>query len=99
MARLDRWLTPFLSVLGAMLPPIVIPLLAEFISRRKGRAPRPAPLWPWLSGAVIAFRLAVLRHPLAMTAGFLVTGAATAVWQAHGGPRRVPHTSPEETKA
>jgi cytosine permease len=85
IARFDLWLIPWLSILGAMLPPIVVPLLAEFVSRRIGRSPRAVPLWPWLGGALVAFALAIIRHPLAMTGGFLAAGAATALWQSQGG--------------
>lgn len=81
VVRFDRVLLPWLAVLGAMLPPIIVPLLAEFASRRSGRAARAVPLWPWLAGAGVAFVLAVARSPFAMLGGFLAAAAATLLWQ------------------
>jgi hypothetical protein len=80
-AHFDLWLLPWLGVLGAMVPPVIVPLAVEFSARRRGHTPRRVPMWPWLIGAAAAFTLALARHPLAMATGFVTTGAATAVWR------------------
>lgn len=77
----DSLLLPWLSALGAILPPVAVPLVTEFLLRRRGRSPRPVPVWPWLAGALVAAVLVVVRSPLAMLAGFLITGAGTLLWR------------------
>jgi cytosine permease len=57
----DELLLPWLGVLGAVLPPITVPLAVEFYMRRRGRAPRLVPVWPWLAGAGLAAILAMWR--------------------------------------
>ncbi len=78
----DQLLLPWLGVIGAVLPPIIVPLAVEFYNRRRDRAARAVPAWPWLAGAGVAAILALAHSSMAMPAGFLATGAATAVW--HG---------------
>jgi hypothetical protein len=77
-------------VLGAVLPPIIVPLAVEFHLRRRGRAPRLVPVWPWLAGAGLAAILALAHSPVAMLAGFLAIGAATAMWRSQRMPARAP---------
>ncbi len=86
----DELLLPWLGVLGAVLPPIIVPLAVEFYIRRRGRAPRLVPVWPWLAGAGLAAILALAHSPVAMLAGFLAIGAATAMWRSQRMPARAP---------
>ena len=79
-AHFDQTLMPWLGVLGAVVPPVVVPLVTEFVRRRRGSFPRTVPVWPWLTGALLAGALLVVGSPMAMVAGFLGAGVATAVW-------------------
>jgi cytosine permease len=81
LGHFDLLLLPWLAILGAVLPPVVVPLVTEFTLRHRGRARRAVPAWPWLAGAAPAAVLALVHSPLALVAGFVVTGAATIVWQ------------------
>ena len=50
----DEFMLPWLGVLGAVLPPLIVPLAVEFWLRRRGHAARFVPVWPWLAGAGLA---------------------------------------------
>jgi hypothetical protein len=78
--RIDQMMLPWLSVLAATLPPILIPLAVESVRRRAGHAPRQVSVWLWLSGAVVAVALTLAKHPLASLAGLSASGIATGVW-------------------
>lgn len=80
-AGFDRHLMPWLGVLGAVVPPVGVPLVTEFVLRRRGCAPRTVPAWPWLVGSLLAGALLAAGSPMAMVAGFAGTGAATVVWR------------------
>lgn len=47
-ARFDRLLLPWLTLLAAALPPLVVPLAVEAARRRRGGAPREVPPWTWV---------------------------------------------------
>jgi cytosine permease len=78
--RIDQVMLPWLSVLAATLPPILIPLAVESVRRRAGHSAREVSVWLWLSGAVVAVALTLARHPLASLAGLSASGIATGVW-------------------
>jgi hypothetical protein len=80
IARFDLWLLAWLGILGAMLPPIVVPLAVESTLRRMGRAPRRIPFWVWLSSALVALGLTLAHHPLALLAGLATAALATGAW-------------------
>lgn len=80
IARFDLQLIPWVVVLAAMLPPLVIPLAVEFARRRQARVARLIPLWVWLPGALVSMGLTFLEYPLASLAGFAVSALVTVVW-------------------
>ena len=78
--RIDQVMLPWLSVLAATLPPILIPLAVESVRRRAGHSPRQLSIWLWLSGAVVAVAFTLAKIPLASLAGLSASGIATSVW-------------------
>lgn len=80
VARFDRWLGSWLSLLAALLPPFVVPLAAESIRRRRGSPARLIPLWTWLPGSMVALALTALEIRLALLVGLSVAGALSALW-------------------
>ncbi|MEW5718976.1 MAG: hypothetical protein AB1817_10145 [Chloroflexota bacterium] len=80
LGRLDLWFLPWLSLLAAVLPPVLVPLAVESTRRRAGRAPRILPARLWLIGALVALGLTLARDPFAALAGLSAAGVATGVW-------------------
>ncbi len=80
-ARFDLWLLPWLSVLGSILPPFVVPLATEAAMRRRNHPPRLIPWWVWLPGSVTAVILTVGGQSLAPMVGMLIAALLTALWQ------------------
>lgn len=78
-ARFDRQLLPYLTLLAALLPPLVVPMGAEASRRRRGRTPRRVPPWTWLPGSAVAVGLTAAGVGAAPIAGLAIAGAATAV--------------------
>jgi hypothetical protein len=78
--RIDQVMLPWLSVLAATLPPILIPLAVESVRRRAGHSPRQVSIWLWLSGALVAVAFTLAKIPLASLAGLSASGIATSVW-------------------
>lgn len=85
-ARFDRLLLPWLGVLAAILPPLVVPMAVERICRRRGAPARLVPTWTWLPGSVVAVVLTAVGQPVAPVAGLAAAGVATAVWRARPAP-------------
>ncbi|RKN47885.1 hypothetical protein D7223_14255 [Micromonospora endolithica] len=54
VARFDRSLLSWLTLLAAALPALVVPMAVEAAARRRGRASRPVPAWCWVPAAVVA---------------------------------------------
>src|SRR5687768_12526098 len=44
-ARFDNYLLPWLAMLAAMLPPLIVPMATEAFRRRRGLPARPMPIW------------------------------------------------------
>lgn len=84
VARFDRMLGPWLSLLAAVLPPIVIPMATEAARRRRGLAERKLPLWVWAPASAAALGLTAAGHPLAVLAGLAAALVLTGVWVAVG---------------
>ncbi len=80
-ARFDLYLLPWLSILGSVLPPFVVPLAVEATMRRRNHPPCLIPWWVWLPGAVAAVILTVGGQSLAPMIGMLVAALLTALWQ------------------
>jgi purine-cytosine permease-like protein len=80
-ARFDLLLLPWLSILGSVLPPFVVPLAVEATMRRRNHPPRLIPWWVWLPGSVTAVILTVGGQSLAPMIGMLIAALLTALWQ------------------
>ncbi len=76
-ARFDHYLLPWLAVLAALLPPLVIPMATEAWRRRRGLPPKIVPLWTWIPSGIVAV---VLGAPMFG----LVLAAITTVWRHRG---------------
>lgn len=77
--RFDRLLLPWLSVLAAVLPPLLVPMAVEAARRRHGAAPRQVVLAMWVPGAAVAAVLTVSGVGVAALAGLAVATASTAL--------------------
>lgn len=80
ITRFDQRLGSWLSLLAALLPPLLIPLALEGALRRRGYAPRMVPLWTWLPASLLATGLALWGQPLAPLAGLVGALITTAIW-------------------
>ncbi len=81
VARFDLWLLSWLSILAAVLPPLVVPLAWESTARRRGHAPHFIPIWVWLASASIALGLTLAQNAFALFAGLFVAALATGAWR------------------
>lgn len=97
MVRFDRLLLPWLGVLAATLPPLVVPMAIERICRRRGSPARVVPFWTWLPGSAVAVALTATGDPVAPVAGLAIAGVATAVWR-HLSPRTVQAVQPSRVR-
>lgn len=79
VTRFDLLLLPWLGVLAAMLPPLLVPLAVESTRRRTGAQPHLIPFWVWLPGAAISILLTIYRLPLAPLVGLIVSAGFTAL--------------------
>lgn len=50
----DRLAPPWLTLLAAALPVLVVPMATEAVARRRGRTARRVPAWCWLPPALVA---------------------------------------------
>ena len=80
ITRFDQRLAGWLTILAAVLPPVVVPLGVEAARRRRGRAARLIPLWSWAPGSAVAVAMTLLGLPAAPLAGLGTAGLATALW-------------------
>lgn len=80
VVRFDLLLLSWLRLLAAVLPPLIVPLVAESNRRRRGQAGRLIPLWVWMPGSLLSVVLMLLEHPLAPLAGLLLAGIGILVW-------------------
>lgn len=74
-------LLPLLSVLGASLPPFVVPMAVEARARRRGRPARRVPALTWLPASTIGIALTVVGVGWAPLAGLAVAAAGVGVWR------------------
>lgn len=91
-ARFDRQIVPWLSLLGALLPPFVVAMATEALLRRRGWTARTVPLWTWGTGASAALVLTLLGQPLAVLVGLVVTAGLVLVWVMWTQPARLEPT-------
>jgi len=80
IGRFDLWLIAWVSVLAAMLPPLLVPLAVESSLRRRKSAPRLIPIWVWLPGSLTSVILTLARQPLAALIGLSLSGIVTGGW-------------------
>lgn len=81
--RFDRLLLPWLSVLAAVLPPLLVPMAIEAARRRHGRVHRAVVLWAWAPGAGVALALTLLGVRTAALVGLVVAAVSTAAVHHH----------------
>lgn len=79
IARFDRQLLPWLTVLAALLPPLVVPMAVEAARRRRGLLARRVSPWTWMPGSALAIGLTAAGVGAAPVAGIAAAGALTAV--------------------
>jgi purine-cytosine permease-like protein len=79
VARFDRMLLPWLSVLGALLPPLLVPMAVEATRRRRGHEPRAVQVWTWAPAALIALVLTARGVGVSALVGIGVSAASTAI--------------------
>jgi hypothetical protein len=80
VAGFDRHLLAWLTLLGAAMPPIILPMALEGARRRRGRRSRRIPTWTWFPASALGVALTVGRVPGAALASLGVAAAATAGW-------------------
>lgn len=78
--RFDLWLISWVSVLAAMLPPLLVPLAVKSSLRRRQAAPRLIPIWVWLPGSVTSMILTIAKQPLAALIGLSLSAIVTGGW-------------------
>jgi hypothetical protein len=88
--RFDHYLLPWLSVLAAALPPLIVPMATEAARRRRGRPPRVVPAWTWLPAGALATALTAVGVPAAPIAGLAAAVVATAAAHRWAPVRRPP---------
>jgi hypothetical protein len=76
-ARFDRLLLPWLSILAATLPPLIVPMATEALRRRRGHASRLVPVWTWLPAGLVATALTAAGVAAAALCGLLLAALAT----------------------
>jgi purine-cytosine permease-like protein len=81
VARFDRHLLPWLTLLAAALPVLVVPMATEAVRRRRGAGPRRVPVWCWLPAAVLAVALTAAGRPQAPLVGLAVAAVLTICWR------------------
>lgn len=80
VGRFDLWLRPWLVVLAAMLPPIVVAMAWEAARRRRGGRPHIVPLWTWIPGSLVAVALTIGRQAFAPLIGLALALVLTGLW-------------------
>jgi hypothetical protein len=87
VARFDRYLLPWLTLLAAALPALVVPMATEAVRRRRrGARPRRVPAWCWLPAAALAVALTSAGRPQAPLAGLAAAAVLTLIWRARTAP-------------
>jgi purine-cytosine permease-like protein len=78
-ARFDNYLLPWLAVLAAVLPPLVVPMATEAFRRRRGLKALPVPVWTWMPAGLLATALTALGVFAAPIVGLAVAAVATII--------------------
>lgn len=78
-ARFDNYLLPWLAVLAAVLPPLVVPMATEAFRRRRGLKALPVPVWTWMPAGMLATALTALGVFAAPIIGLVVAAVATII--------------------
>lgn len=79
-AGFDAHLLGWLTLLGAAMPPIVVPMALEGARRRSGRRPGQVATWTWAPASALGVALTLGRVPGAALASLVLAAVATAVW-------------------
>ncbi len=70
--RVDLWLGLWLSILGAFVAPLIVPIGLKSYLYKRGVVTEKIHLWTWLPASVLASALAILRVPTAILFGLLL---------------------------
>ncbi|MEH1165171.1 hypothetical protein V6V47_07270 [Micromonospora sp. CPCC 205539] len=81
VARFDRLVLPWLTLLAAALPVLVVPMAVEAAARRRGRPPRTVPVWSWVPPALLAVACTLAGVGVAPLLGLALAGLLTLVWR------------------
>ncbi|PWR11385.1 hypothetical protein DKT68_05970 [Micromonospora acroterricola] len=81
VARFDRLVLPWLTLLAAALPVLVVPMATEAAARRRGRPPRTVPAWCWVPPALLAVACTLAGVGVAPLLGLALAGACTVLWR------------------
>lgn len=80
-ARFDKQLLPWLALLAAVLPPLIVPMATEAFRRRRGLPARSVPLWTWVPAGLAATVLTAFGELAAPIFGLALAALATLFWQ------------------
>jgi len=78
-ARFDNYLLPWLAVLAAVLPPLIVPMATEAFRRRRGLVARHVPVWTWMPAGAVATVLTAFGLLAAPIVGLALAAAATII--------------------
>mgnify|MGYP000138538750 FL=1 len=80
LSGVDRVFVSYLTLLGAAMPPLVLPMVLEGRHRRRGHAHRRIPSWTWAPASVLGVVLTLVDVPGAALASLAVAGLASVAW-------------------
>lgn len=92
VAGFHRHLVPWLVLLAAALPPLVVALGAEGWRRRRGRTPRVVPVWTWLPASAAGLVLTAAGVPAAALGGLALAVLLTTAGRTAGARENEPTT-------
>lgn len=80
LVRFDRFLLPWLALLAATMPPLIVPMALEGWRRRHGLPARWIPPWTWAPPALLGVALTALGVAVAPLVGLAAATLATGLW-------------------
>lgn len=76
----DRVFVSYLTLLGAAMPPLVLPMVLEGRHRGRGRAARWIPTWTWAPASLLGITLTLGDVPGAALVSLAVAAATASAW-------------------
>jgi cytosine permease len=77
--RVDLWLGVWLSILGAFVTPLIVPMGIKSYLFKRGVSTEKIQLWTWLPASLLACVLAIFRVPTAILFGLLTAVALNSL--------------------